>query len=118
MMERIASRRDLAFLLYEWLDVEALTQRQRYAAHSRETFEAALDTAEKIATGLFAPHARKSDLNEPYFDDGQVQLIPEIKQALDAFVEAGLMAAEHDEEFGGMQLPVTVAKALSAYFMG
>ncbi len=117
-MERIASRRDLAFLLYEWLDVEALTQRQRYAAHSRETFEAALDTAEKIATDLFAPHARKSDLNEPYFDGGQVQLIPEIKQALDAFVEAGLMAAEHDEEFGGMQLPVTVAKALSAYFKG
>ena len=117
-MERIVSRRDLTFLLYEWLDVEALTQRPRYAAHARETFEATLDTAEQIATDLFAPHARKSDLNEPHVDGEQVQLIPEIRQALDAFVAAGLMAAEHDEEFGGMQLPVTVAKAASAYFKG
>jgi alkylation response protein AidB-like acyl-CoA dehydrogenase len=117
-MERIVSRRDLAFLLYEWLDVERLTRRPRYTAHSRETFDAALDTAERIATDLFAPHARKSDLNEPQFDGERVRLIPEIGQALDAFVAAGLMAAEQDEEFGGMQLPVTVAKALSAYFKG
>ena len=117
-MERIVSRRDLAFLLYEWLAVEGLTQRPRYAAHARETFEAALDTAEQIATDLFAPHARKSDLNEPHFDGDKVHLIPEIRQALDAFVGAGLMAAEQGEEFGGMQLPVAVAKALSAYFKG
>jgi alkylation response protein AidB-like acyl-CoA dehydrogenase len=117
-MERIVSRRDLAFLLYEWLAVEGLTQRPRYAAHARETFEAALDTAEQIATDLFAPHARKSDLDEPHFDGTRVHLIPEIGQALDAFVSAGLMAAEQGEEFGGMQLPVAVAKALSAYFKG
>jgi alkylation response protein AidB-like acyl-CoA dehydrogenase len=116
--ELICRRRDLAFLLYEWLDVEALTQRPRYAAHSRETFEAALDTAEQIATDLFAPHARKGDLNEPQFDGECVTLIPEVRQALDAFVAAGLMAAEHDEEFGGMQLPVVVAKAAFAYFKG
>ena len=117
-METILSRRDLAFLLYEWLDVEALTQRARYSEHSRETFDAALDTAERIATELFAPHARKSDLNEPQFDGERVTLIPEIRQALDAFVAAGLMAAEHDEAFGGMQLPLTVAKAAFAYFKG
>ena len=117
-MERIVSRRDLAFLLYEWLNVEALTQRPRYAAHSRETFEAALDTAERIATDLFAPHARKSDLEEPHFDGEKVHLIPEVAQALDAFVAAGLMAAEQAEELGGMQLPITVAKAAFAYFKG
>jgi alkylation response protein AidB-like acyl-CoA dehydrogenase len=117
-MELIVTRRDLAFLLYEWLDVESLTQRPRYAAHGRETFEAALDTAEQIATDLFAPHARKGDLNEPHFDGERVHLIPEVKPALDAFVAAGLMAAEHDEEFGGMQLPLSVAKAAFAYFKG
>ena len=37
------SRRDLEFLLYEWLDVEALTSRERFSAHSRETFDAVLD---------------------------------------------------------------------------
>lgn len=117
-MEQILRRRDLAFLLYEWLDVESLTQRTRYREHSRETFDAALDTAEKIATDAFAPHARKSDLNEPQFDGERVQLIPEIGKALQAFVAAGMMAAEHDEAYGGMQLPLTVAKAVFAYFKG
>jgi alkylation response protein AidB-like acyl-CoA dehydrogenase len=118
MPELVCSRRDLAFLLYDWLDVESLTARPRFAEHSRATFDAALDTCERIATELFIPHNRKSDLNEPTFDGERVHLIPEIKQALDAFVAAGLMAAEHDEEYGGMQLPLTVAKACSAYFSG
>ena len=47
-----------------------------------------------------------------------MHLVPDVKEALDAFVAAGLMAAEHDEEFGGMQLPIVVAKAAFAYFKG
>ncbi|CAA9403864.1 MAG: 3-methylmercaptopropionyl-CoA dehydrogenase (DmdC) [uncultured Pseudonocardia sp.] len=46
----LLSRRDLEFLLYEWLDVELLTKRERYAEHSRETFDAVLDLAEQVAT--------------------------------------------------------------------
>ncbi len=112
------SRRDLDFLLYEWLDAEALTHAPRYADHSRDTFNAALDTAAKIAADYFAPHNRKSDQNEPRFDGGQVHLIPEIKAAIDAFSAAGLIAAQHDYELGGMQLPTTVANACMAWFMG
>ncbi len=118
MPELICSRRDVAFLLYEWLEVERLTERPRFADHSRETFNAALDTSEQIATDLFATHNRKSDLNEPTFDGARVTLIPEIKQALDAFCSAGLMAAEQDESLGGMQLPVVVAKACFGYIKG
>ena len=53
------SRRDLDFLLHEWLDVEELTSRARFAEHSRETFDAVLDLSEEIATEHFAPHQRK-----------------------------------------------------------
>jgi alkylation response protein AidB-like acyl-CoA dehydrogenase len=112
------SRRDLNFLLYEWLNVTALTQRARYQEHSRETFDAALDTAEKMAAEYFAPHNKKSDANEPTFDGERVHLIPEIKTAIEVFARAGLIAAQHDEALGGMQLPVTIANACMAYFMG
>ena len=118
MVEKILARRDLAFLLYDWLQVERLTERARYREHSRETFDAALDIAERIATDLFYPHNRKADLDEPRFDGERVHLIPEIKTALDAFVAAGLMSAEHDGAYGGMQLPLVVAKACFAYFKG
>jgi butyryl-CoA dehydrogenase len=121
MQSRILSRRDVEFMLYEWLDVEALTRRPRFQEHSRETFDAAIATTEQIATELFAPHNKKSDQHEPHAvtREGEnclsVQIIPEVKVALDAFSAAGLMAAGQDFERGGMQLPTVVEKVLSAY---
>ena len=116
MQSKLISRRDLDFLLYEWLDVESLTTRPRYADHSRETFNAAMDTCEQIATDLFAPHNKKSDQHEPHFDGERVEMIPEVGAALKVFCEAGLMAAGQDYERGGMQLPCVVEKAGFAYF--
>ena len=116
MQSKIFSRRDLEFLLYEWLNVESLTQRERFAEHTRETFNATLDIAEQIATDLYAPHNKKNDQQEPHFDGETVHVNPEVKTALNAFCEAGLMAAGQDYELGGMQLPSTVEKAASAYF--
>jgi alkylation response protein AidB-like acyl-CoA dehydrogenase len=117
-MSLILSRRDLDFLLYDWLDVCALTQHLRYADHSRETFDAVLDTSERIAQQRFAPHNKKSDHHEPSFDGHRVTLIPEVKAALDAYRDAGLFAAGQDAELGGMQLPVVVEKAAFAWFLG
>ena len=123
MQSKILSRRDLEFVLYELLEVGTLTGRPRYADHSRETFDAALDTCERMATELFEPHYRKNDQNEPHVvhdNDGgeQVRIIPEVKQALDAFCQAGLMAAGQDYDLGGMQLPAVVNAACFAWFKG
>jgi len=49
MTETLLCPRNLAFELYEVLDAEALTRRERFADHSRETFDAAIDTARSIA---------------------------------------------------------------------
>jgi alkylation response protein AidB-like acyl-CoA dehydrogenase len=116
MDSKILSRRDIDFLLYEWLDVEALTGRARYADHGRETFDAALETAQRMATDLFAPHNRLSDAREPRFDGNVVTMIPEVKTALDAYAAAGLIAAGQDYALGGMQLPYVVEKAVTAWF--
>jgi alkylation response protein AidB-like acyl-CoA dehydrogenase len=112
----ILSRRDLDFLLHDWLDVESLTKRARFTEHSRETFDAVLDLAEEIATEHFAPHNRKADENEPRMVDGRVEMIPEVARALKVFSDAGLMAGEFDEEFGGLQLPHAVGQAVFAWF--
>ena len=116
MTSLILSRRDLEFLLYEWLDVEGLTARKRFSEHSRETFDAVLDLAEQIATRDFAPHNRAADANEPHVVDGRVVLVDEVGPALRKFAESGLLAGTFDEDLGGMQLPVVVAKAALAYF--
>lgn len=116
MPSTLLSRRDLRFLLHEWLEVARLTERSRYAEHSRETFDAVLDLAEQVATERFAPHNRAADLTEPTFDGQRVRLIPQVKAALDVFAETGLLAASLDSSVGGMQLPHAVAAACFAWF--
>jgi alkylation response protein AidB-like acyl-CoA dehydrogenase len=116
-MAEFLSRRDVDFLLYEWLDVVELTKRDHFAEHSRDTFDAVLDLSEDIATKCFAPHNKKGDQNAPFVGpDGKVVLIDEIKDALDTFSEAGLMAGPFDEAVGGMQLPTVLAQASMAFF--
>ena len=112
----LLSRRDLDFLLYEWLRVDELTKRERFAEHSRETFDGVLDLCEQLATRYFAPHNKKSDANEPTFDGERVTVIPEVKEALDAFAQADLLSMAMDAALGGAQLPATVADAGFAWF--
>ncbi len=116
MSETLLSSRNLAFELYEVLDAEALTQRERFAEHSRETFDAAIGTARNIAEKFFAPHNRKGDENEPEYIDGAAKLIPEVKPAVDAFLEAGFLNAARSFEQGGMQLPTLLSQACFAHF--
>jgi len=111
MKSTIMSRRDLDFLLFEWLGVDELTKRPRFAEHSRETFSDVLDLFEELATRYFAPHNKKSDQNEPSFDGTTVTVIPEVKQALDAVAAADLLSMGMDHALGGAQLPTTVAQA-------
>ncbi|QNJ91665.1 acyl-CoA dehydrogenase [Mycolicibacterium fluoranthenivorans] len=115
-MADFLSRRDVDFLLHEWLDVTALTKRDHFAEHSRDTFDAVLDLSADIASKCFAPHNKKGDQTQPVVGaDGKVALIDEIKTALDAFSAAGLMAGPFDEAIGGMQLPTVVSQAALAF---
>ena len=116
IMTTLLNDRDLRFLLYEFLDTEALLKRPRYAEHARETFDATLETARQIAADMFAPHLAKGDANEPRFDGERVHLVPETKAAWDAFAQAGFLSAHWEEEEGGLQMPEVVLRGALAYF--
>jgi len=115
MKSNLLSRRDLDFLLYEWLRVDELTKRDRFAEHSRETFDAVLELCEQLATRYFAPHNKRSDAEEPQFDGEKVTVIGEVKEALDAFAQADLVGMGMDHHLGGAQLPMAVAQAAFAW---
>lgn len=113
----LIARRDLTFLLHEWLDIERLLDRPRYAEHSREVFDDVLELAERIAAERFAPHNRAADEQEPRVGaDGRVELVDGVGEALSAFFEAGLAAATMPAEVGGMDLPHVVGTAAFSFF--
>src|ERR1700741_3390354 len=116
-MADFLSRRDVDFLLYEWVDVVELTKRDHFAEPSRDTFDAVLALSADIATKCFAPHNKKGDQSGPSVGpDGKGVLIDEIKHALDTYSEAGLLAGSVGEAAGGMQVATVVAQASLEFF--
>jgi alkylation response protein AidB-like acyl-CoA dehydrogenase len=109
-------RPTLDFLLYDWLDAEGLARRERFSDHSRETFDAVLDTCERIAREKYAPHNRTVDAQEPRFDGERVILPQATHDAHAAFAASGMLSAAQDYDIGGMQLPYTVQAAANAFF--
>ena len=109
-------RSTIDFLLYDWLDTPALAGRERFADHSRETFDAVLDTCERIAREKFAPFNRLVDTEEPRFDGDKVILPQATHDAYRAYAESGMLSAAQDYAMGGMQLPYSVEAAANAFF--
>jgi butyryl-CoA dehydrogenase len=109
-------RNTVDFLLYEWLHTEELQTRERFADHSRETFDAVLDTCERMAREKYAPFNRTVDIEEPVFDGEKVILPACTQEALNAYAASGMLSAAQDHDVGGMQLPYTVEAAANAFF--
>lgn len=111
-----ALRPTIAFLLYDWLRADRLADRPRFADHSRETFDAVLDTCERIAREKYAPFNRLVDTEEPRFDGEKVILPKATHDAHEAYVASGMLSASQDYEEGGMQLPYTIEAAAGTFF--
>ena len=116
-MSTIVNRRDLDFIMYETLKLDDILGRERFSDYDRESVGAILDLSQSIAEDKFQPFAGYLDQNEPQYVDGKVEMVPEVKAALDAYREAGLFASGYSHEMGGMQLPWVVHQALSSFFV-
>lgn len=109
-------RPTVEFLLYQWLHAQTLPERERFADHSRDTFDAVLDTCERIAREKYAPFNRTVDTQEPHFDGEKVTLPQCTHDAQKAYAASGMLSAAQDYDIGGMQLPYTVEAAANSFF--
>jgi alkylation response protein AidB-like acyl-CoA dehydrogenase len=104
----LLDRRDVDFLLHDWLKAETLAD--------RETVDAILDLSEKLATEQFLPHFKRNDVEEPRLEDGNVRICSAIGEALTQYSELGLFSAGFPEDQGGLALPYLVCAASFAFF--
>ena len=106
----MALRPTLDFLLHDWLRVEGLTERARFSDHSRETFDAVLDTCERIAREKYAPFNRLVDTEEPRTEPDsagglRVVLPQATHDAHRAYVESGMLGAAQDYRVAACSCP-------------
>ena len=115
-MTSLVRASDLSFLLFDWLDIEAVLESSRFSDHDRTTIEALLSLSERLAADRFLPLFKPSDVQEPYLEDGQVRILSGIGDALRDYAEAGLFAASFAPEAGGMNLPFCASSASFSIF--
>jgi alkylation response protein AidB-like acyl-CoA dehydrogenase len=117
MTARLIDRRDLDFLLFQWLGVERLFEREAFEGHSRETTDALLDLSAELAEDAFLSHYKLSDKQEPDLTEDGVRVLPQVREALAAFADAGLKAGPFKAETGGLLLPRVLYSASMGHFM-
>ena len=117
-MTTTIDRRNVDFLLKDWLRLGELTTWPRFADHSVDSVAAMLDLAQDIAERELAPSLRSSDRDEPALDArGDVVLHPPVAHAVKVMAQAGLFASVFDEAQGGLQLPHLVHIAVMGTLM-
>lgn len=108
MPKSLPPRRDVDFLLYDWLQAQSLVD--------PETINAFLDLSEKLAADAFLTHYKRADNEEPVLGEGGVQICPAIGDALAQYAALGLFSAGFPDELGGHGLPYLVCCASFLYF--
>jgi len=110
-------RREVDFLIYEWLNIEQLFEQERFSDHSRDTVDPILDLSQKLSEEKFLNHYQQSDAQEPWLDEDGVHVIDPVKSALKSYAELGLFAAGFVPEHGGLGLPFLAYTAVFANFV-
>jgi alkylation response protein AidB-like acyl-CoA dehydrogenase len=113
MSENLIAREELDFLLWDWLDLAE----DCGDAIDRESADAILDLATRLAAKAFLTHYKTADRVEPYQDETGVHALPEIGAALREYAELGLFSAGFPPELGGLGLPSLLANASFAQFL-
>lgn len=112
-----AMRREIDFLLYDWLRAETLLQSDAFPDQDRVDWESFLDLSDAISWNEFQPCYKQSDRDEPVLENGQVRIQADLKRAVRTYLEAGLHLATVAPANGGMGFPFAVASAAMAGLM-
>ncbi|MCC6481362.1 MAG: acyl-CoA dehydrogenase [Sphingomonadaceae bacterium] len=110
MSDCLVSTEYLNFVLFDWLGTDARSELDR------ETTNAMLDMATKLAADSFLGCYKEADCAEPYRDDSGVHILPAIGLALRQYAQMGLFGASFSEELGGMGLPQSLSLAIYSVF--
>ncbi|MGB0505824.1 MAG: acyl-CoA dehydrogenase [Pikeienuella sp.] len=118
MPATLLSARDMEFLLFDWIGLEARLEEQQKTGGGidREAAQAYFDLSQKVAEEEFLPHYKASDVTEPWLDADGVHVLPEIGAALSKFRDLGLFGASFPEELGGMGLSSLLTSVSYAWF--
>ena len=104
--------RDMAFALDHMAGFGALERTGAFADLSDDLVSAILEEMGKFCDQVIAPLNKASDRQGAKLENGVVRTTPGFKEAYQQYVEGGWNALSFPEEYGGQNLPQSLAVAL------
>ncbi|BBO86587.1 acyl-CoA dehydrogenase [Desulfosarcina ovata] len=118
MANLITDRRDIDFVLYEQLDVLALSKFPKYKGYNRKTFDLIISEARNFALKELLPIWVDGDRVGATFENGQVRVPPSYHRAFKLLCEGEWTALAESPEWGGQGVPITISVAADEFLVG
>jgi len=118
MAQLVADRRDVDFVLHEQLNVEQLSQFEKFEEFNKKTIDMVVSEARNLAIKELLPCLKEADEEGCTFDNGKVTVPKVFHRAYKLFCEGEWIAMCDDPKWGGQGMPATVAMAADNYFNG
>jgi alkylation response protein AidB-like acyl-CoA dehydrogenase len=118
MAQFIADRRDVEFVLHDQLQVEGLSEHEKYAEFNKKTIDLIISEARNLAVKELLPIRIDGDREGTHLENGKVTVPASFHKAWELFKEGEWVALSDDPECGGQGMPVTLSLAVNDYFIG
>jgi alkylation response protein AidB-like acyl-CoA dehydrogenase len=118
MGQLIADRRDVDFVLYEQLGIEALAENERYSDMNRKMFDMVISEARNFAIKEILPVNEEGDKRGLVYENGQVKVPECFHRPYKLLREGEWIAVADDPQVGGQGLPHIIAQVTAEYIVG
>jgi alkylation response protein AidB-like acyl-CoA dehydrogenase len=116
MAQAILDRRDVDFVLHEQLEVEKLSEHEKFADFNRKTVDLVVSEARNLAIKEMLPTLKSGDEEGCVFENGRVKVPESFHRVYKLFREGEWIAMNDDPKWGGQGMPDTVALAAKNFF--
>lgn len=117
-MTYLVDQKDVEFNLYEYLDLNELTQMENFKEQSSDMYKMILNECLKLAQSEMDPLFVSGDREGCHIEDGQVKTPKGFDKAYQALAQNGMIGMDVSPEYGGQGLPITLGVVASEFFNG
>ena len=118
MVQFIADRRDVDFVLHEQLQVSELSKYEKFADFNKKTVDLIVTEARNLAVKEILPTRKIGDEEGTLLDKGQVTVPEAFHRAWALLKEGEWLAMPEALEHGGQGMPRLLAMAANDYLVG
>jgi alkylation response protein AidB-like acyl-CoA dehydrogenase len=116
MAQVLSDRRDVDFVLFDQMNVDALSKAEEYAEFNRKTIEMIVTEARNLAIKEILPTQKDGDEIGAQFNNGEVTTPESYKRAWELLKEGEWVGTTMPAEWGGQGMPHSVGIATGEYF--